>query len=76
MSEEFEAIYTAFMNNRVPDRWHKCGYNSLKSLGSWVHDLILRVDYVEVYFFFYLSNKIRLGWIIIKELAACNAVLL
>ncbi|KOB72814.1 Dynein heavy chain 6, axonemal, partial [Operophtera brumata] len=39
MSEDFEAVFIAFLNNRVPQMWHKKGYNSLKSLGSWVHDL-------------------------------------
>lgn len=52
MSEEFEAVFNAFLNNKVPQMWHKKGYNSLKSLGSWIHDLILRIDFVEVIFSF------------------------
>ncbi|XP_053624487.1 dynein axonemal heavy chain 6 isoform X1 [Plodia interpunctella] len=47
MSEDFEAVFNAFLNNRVPAMWHKKGYNSLKSLGSWIHDLTLRVDFIE-----------------------------
>ncbi|XP_026758308.2 dynein axonemal heavy chain 6 [Galleria mellonella] len=47
MSEAFEEVFNAFLNNRVPAMWHKKGYNSLKSLGSWIHDLILRVDFIE-----------------------------
>ncbi|XP_028179118.1 dynein heavy chain 6, axonemal [Ostrinia furnacalis] len=47
MSEAFEEVFTAFLNNKVPAMWHKKGYNSLKSLGSWIHDLILRIDFVE-----------------------------
>ncbi|XP_026730807.1 dynein heavy chain 6, axonemal [Trichoplusia ni] len=47
MSEAFEEVFTAFMNNRVPHMWHRKGYNSLKSLGSWIHDLTLRIDFIE-----------------------------
>lgn len=48
MSEAYEEVFTAFMNNKVPAMWHRRGYNSLKSLGSWIHDLTLRVDFIEV----------------------------
>ncbi|PZC80020.1 hypothetical protein B5X24_HaOG215489 [Helicoverpa armigera] len=47
MSEAFEEVFTAFINNRVPNMWHKKGYNSLKSLGSWIHDLTLRINFME-----------------------------
>ncbi|KAJ8737519.1 hypothetical protein PYW08_000114 [Mythimna loreyi] len=47
MSEAFEEVFTAFMNNRVPNMWHNKGYNSLKSLGSWIFDLTLRIDFIE-----------------------------
>ncbi|KAJ8737205.1 hypothetical protein PYW07_000476 [Mythimna separata] len=47
MSEAFEEVFTAFMNNRVPNMWHKKGYNSLKTLGSWIFDLTLRIDFME-----------------------------
>ncbi|XP_052746778.1 dynein axonemal heavy chain 6 [Bicyclus anynana] len=47
MSEAYEAVFTAFINNKVPDMWHRKGYNSLKSLGSWIHDLTLRLDFIE-----------------------------
>lgn len=48
MSEAIEEVFVAFLNNNVPNMWHKKGYNSLKSLGSWIFDLTLRVDFVEV----------------------------
>lgn len=48
MSEAIEEVFVAFLNNKVPNMWHKKGYNSLKSLGSWIHDLTLRVDFIEV----------------------------
>ncbi|VVC96958.1 unnamed protein product [Leptidea sinapis] len=47
MSEAYEEVFNSFLNNKVPGMWHKQGYNSLKSLGSWIHDLTLRVDFIE-----------------------------
>mmetsp|Transcript_29886 Transcript_29886/g.50401 ORF Transcript_29886/g.50401 Transcript_29886/m.50401 type:complete len:207 (+) Transcript_29886:1-621(+) len=35
-------MYTAFMNNSLPKLWIKVSFASLKSLGSWVKDLISR----------------------------------
>ncbi|XP_044766447.1 dynein axonemal heavy chain 6 [Coccinella septempunctata] len=46
MSEELEEVYKAFINNQVPNLWSKKSYNSLKSLGSWIKDLVLRLDFI------------------------------
>lgn len=48
MSEAYEEVFNSFLNNKVPEMWHRKGYNSLKSLGSWIHDLTLRIDFIEV----------------------------
>lgn len=48
MSEALEEVYVAFTNNQVPKMWSKKGYNSLKSLGSWIRDLTLRIDFIKV----------------------------
>lgn len=48
MSESLEEVFIAFMNNQVPQMWAKKGYLSLKSLGSWVIDLQLRIDFIHV----------------------------
>lgn len=48
MSEALEDVYKAFMNNQVPKMWSAKAYNSLKSLGSWVFDLTLRLDFISV----------------------------
>ena len=51
MSVDLDKMYTAFLNNAVPDLW--CdrplgwGFASLKPLGSWVKDLIGRVDFLH-----------------------------
>lgn len=49
MSDALEEIFTAFMNNQVPGMWNKIAYNSLKSLGSWTRDLILRLDFISIW---------------------------
>ncbi|KAG8236115.1 hypothetical protein J437_LFUL000478 [Ladona fulva] len=44
MSSKLEEIYFCMNDGRVPNEWMKV-YPSLKLLGSWVQDLIQRVDY-------------------------------
>ncbi|XP_012945211.2 dynein heavy chain 6, axonemal [Aplysia californica] len=47
MSEELETVYNAFLNNQVPDLWANSAYPSLKPLGSWVKDLVLRCAFIN-----------------------------
>uniref|UniRef100_A0A452TJF6 Dynein axonemal heavy chain 6 n=1 Tax=Ursus maritimus TaxID=29073 RepID=A0A452TJF6_URSMA len=49
MSEEMEKVYNSFLNNQVPSLWSSTAYPSLKPLGSWVKDLILRTAFVELW---------------------------
>ncbi|XP_050519336.1 dynein axonemal heavy chain 6 [Diabrotica virgifera virgifera] len=49
MSDALEEIFTAFINNTVPGMWNRIAYNSLKSLGSWTRDLILRLDFISTW---------------------------
>ncbi|XP_075210256.1 dynein heavy chain 2, axonemal kl-2 [Lycorma delicatula] len=44
MSSNLEEIYTAIFEGRVPSAWLKA-YPSLKTLGAWTRDLMLRVDH-------------------------------
>lgn len=48
MSEQLEEVFASFCDNRVPAPWRRRGYNSLKTLASWTHDLVLRIHYIEV----------------------------
>lgn len=41
-------VYTAFLNNQVPAIWADAAYPSLKSLASWIKDLLLRCDFMAV----------------------------
>jgi len=47
MSSDLDSLYTAFLNNAVPEIWKAVSFESLKSLGSWVKDLIERVDFLR-----------------------------
>lgn len=57
MSEEMEKVYQSFLNNQVPSLWSNTAYPSLKPLGSWVKDLILRTAFVDV-------REISLVWVL------------
>uniref|UniRef100_A0A8C3IXU7 Dynein axonemal heavy chain 6 n=1 Tax=Chrysemys picta bellii TaxID=8478 RepID=A0A8C3IXU7_CHRPI len=48
MSEEMEKVYNSFLNNQVPTLWANAAYPSLKPLGGWVKDLVLRTTFVDV----------------------------
>jgi len=45
MSAGLEEMAGKFLINKVPSQWEGVGYPSLKPLGSWVEDLILRIEF-------------------------------
>jgi len=47
MSMELEKMFICFMNKKVPENWEKVSYLSLKPLGSWVEDLVLRLQFFK-----------------------------
>ncbi|CAG5125810.1 unnamed protein product, partial [Candidula unifasciata] len=47
MSEELENLYNAFLNNQVPGLWASAAYPSLKTLASWVKDLVMRCAFIK-----------------------------
>ncbi|XP_015429803.1 PREDICTED: dynein heavy chain 6, axonemal, partial [Dufourea novaeangliae] len=50
MSEELENVFNALVNNQVPQIWHNANvYPSLKTLGSWIRNLELRVDFIQTW---------------------------
>jgi dynein heavy chain len=49
MSDELDAMFTNFRNNKVPKNWSEVGYSSLKPLGSWVLDTIDRVEFMRTW---------------------------
>uniref|UniRef100_A0A0R3WKD5 Dynein heavy chain 7, axonemal n=1 Tax=Hydatigena taeniaeformis TaxID=6205 RepID=A0A0R3WKD5_HYDTA len=49
MSEKLEKIYSSFLLNTVPRLWENAAYPSLKPLSSWVKDLALRVEFINLW---------------------------
>ncbi|XP_048507335.1 dynein axonemal heavy chain 6 [Athalia rosae] len=50
MSDELEKVFRALIHNQVPQMWHNVNvYPSLKSLGSWIRDLELRIDFISTW---------------------------
>lgn len=49
MSMELESMFAKFIDNKVPDNWSNpsIGYPCLKPLGSWMKDLIKRIEFVS-----------------------------
>lgn len=47
MSVEVEQIYESLLNNQVPRLWSLNGFKSTKSLGCWVQDLLMRIDFIQ-----------------------------
>ncbi|XP_023289677.1 dynein heavy chain 6, axonemal [Orussus abietinus] len=50
MSDILEKVFRALVNNQVPEIWHNVNvYPSLKTLGSWIRDLELRIDFIRIW---------------------------
>ena len=49
MSEVLDGMYTALLNNQVPENWAAVAYPSLKRLASWVKDLHARVQMLRAW---------------------------
>ncbi|RZF48033.1 hypothetical protein LSTR_LSTR002099 [Laodelphax striatellus] len=49
MNDALEGMHVSFLNNQVPDMWARKAYPSLKSLSSWIHDLELRLDFINIW---------------------------
>jgi len=46
MSMELEAMFKSFIDAKVPNNWMGVGYPCLKPLGSWMKDLIRRIEFI------------------------------
>jgi dynein heavy chain, axonemal len=49
MTLDLDRMYTSFLTNKVPGLWLKVSFASLKSLASWVKDLIYRIDFMRTW---------------------------
>jgi len=49
MSDDLEALANSLLVGKIPAAWAKRSYPSRKPLGSYVTDLIERLDFLQVY---------------------------
>jgi len=47
MSQDLETLFYRIQDNRVSEFWHKVSYPSLKPLGSWINDLVERLNFMQ-----------------------------
>ena len=51
MSPQIEKVYHSFLDGQVPKLWADNAYLSLKPLGSWIKDLIERVNFMSAWLY-------------------------
>lgn len=49
MSPTLDMMYSALLNNQVPQNWKEIAFASLKPLASWMSDLKARVDFMRLW---------------------------
>ena len=49
MSSDLDDMYTSFMNTALPPIWRKVSFATMKTLGSWVKDLIFRIEFMRIW---------------------------
>lgn len=49
MSSELESLSNNILDNKVSNIWHSVSYPSLKPLGSWINNLVDRLNFMNTW---------------------------
>lgn len=62
MSADLEALSSSLLIGKIPEMWTQKSYPSLKPLGSYITDLVRRLDFMQVNFDILDFGDFNVSW--------------